>query len=165
MEMHELVDANGENTGKLLTHVEVRNLDNIPEGYYIHIAGIVMINSKNEVLLQKRSRLKKNKPGKWGVCGGKVDLGETPLDATVRETFEEIGVSLIRENLKILNKEAIPEEKIYCTIYYIKQDVDIDKCILQKEEVEEVKFFKIDELETIDNEGIEWLENLRDVIK
>lgn len=87
MEMHELVDKNGENTGKVITHVEARNLD------------------------------------------------------------------------------SIPEEKIYCTDYYIKQDVDIDKCVLQKEEVEEVRYFKIDELETIDNEGIEWLENLIQFIK
>lgn len=165
MEMHELVDINGKNTGKTITHVEARNLDNVPEGYYIHIAGVVIVNSKNEILLQKRSKFKRNKPSKWGVCGGKIDFGETPIDATIREAFEEIGVNLSKENLKILNREAIPEEKIYCTIYYIKQDVDIDKCILQEEEVEEVKFFKIDELETIDNEGIEWLENLEKIIK
>ena len=24
------------------------------------------------------------------ICGGKVDLGETPLDAGIRETFEEL---------------------------------------------------------------------------
>ena len=45
------------------------------------------------------------------------------------------------------------------------QDIDIDKCVLQKEEVEEVKYFKIDELETIENEGIEWLDNLKQIIK
>lgn len=164
MEMHELVDKNGENTGKVLTHVEARNLDNVPKGYYLHIVGVIIINSKNEVLLQKRSRFKRVKPSVWGVCGGKIDYGETSIDAGVRETFEEIGVKLNKENLKILSKQPIPEEKIYCTNYYIKQDVDIDKCVLQKEEVEEVRYFKIDELETIDNEGIEWLDNLKQFI-
>lgn len=164
MEMHELVDANGENTGKVLTHIEARNLDNIPKGYYLHIVGVVVLNSKNEVLLQKRSRFKRVKPSVWGICGGKIDFGETTLDAGVRETFEEIGVKLNKENLKILSKQPIPEEKIYCTIYYIKQDVDIDKCVLQKEEVEELKYFKIEELETIDSEGIEWLEDLIKII-
>ncbi len=165
MEMHELVDINGKNTGKVLTHVEARNLDNIPEGYYLHIVGVVILNNKNEVLLQKRSRFKRVKPNVWGICGGKVDFGETTLDAGVRETLEEIGVKLNKENLKPLIAEAIQEEKIYCTTYYIKQNVDIEKCVLQKEEVEEVKYFKLEELETIDNEGIEWLSNLKKFIK
>lgn len=165
MEMHELVDINGRNTGKVLTHVEARNLYNIPDGYYLHIVGVVIVNSKNEVLLQKRSKFKRIKPGVWGVCGGKIDNGETPLDAGVRETFEEIGANISKENLKILNRQAIPEEKIFCTTYYVIQDIDIDKCTLQKEEVDEVKYFKIDELETIENEGIEWLDKLKQIIE
>lgn len=164
MEMHELVDANGKNTGKVITHVEARDLDNIPKGCYLHIVGVVIVNSKNEVLLQRRSNLKRVNPGIWGVCGGKIDYGETTLDAGVRETFEEIGVKLNKENLKILNKQPIPEGKIYCSNYYIKQDVDISKCILQKEEVEEVKYFKIDELDSLDSEGFEWLNNLIEII-
>lgn len=164
MEMHELVNENGKNTGKVLTHEEVRNLDNIPEGCYLHVVCVVIINSKNEVLLQKRSKFKRTNPGVWGVCGGKIDYGETPVDAGVRETFEEIGININKENLKILSRQAIPEEKIYCTNYYIKQDIDINKCVLQKEEVDEVKYFKIEELETIDNEGIEWISNLIKII-
>lgn len=165
MEMHELVDINGNNTGKLITHVEARNLDNIPDECYLHIVGVVIVNSKNEVLLQKRSKFKRVKPGVWGICGGKIDYGETSIDAGVRETFEEIGVKLNKEDLKILSRQAIIEEKIYLTNYYVMQDIDIDKCVLQKEEVEEVKYFKIDELETIENEGIEWLDNLKQIIK
>lgn len=164
MEMHELVDENGKNTGKLLTHIEARNLDNIPKDYYLHVVGVVIVNSKNEILLQKRSKYKRVKPGVWGICGGKVDYGETSLVAGIRETFEEIGVNLNKENLKILSRIAIPEEKIYCTVYYIKQDIDIDKCVLQKEELDEVNYFKIDELQTIETEGTEWLENLIQVI-
>ncbi len=164
MEMHELVDENGKNTGKVLTHAEIRNLDNIPEGYYMHVVGVVILNNKNEVLLQKRSNQKRVNPGKWGIHGGKMDFGESTIDAGIRETFEEIGVKLNRENLKILNKQPISEEKIYCTNYYIKQEIDIDKCILQKEEVEEIKYFKIDELDSLDSEGLEWLEDLIKII-
>lgn len=165
MEMHELVDANGRNTGKIITHEEARNLDNIPKDCYLHIVGVVIVNSKNEILLQKRSKFKRVKPSVWGVCGGKIDYEETPIDAGVRETLEEIGVNLDKDKLKILSRQAIPEEKIYCTNYYIKQDVDIDKCVLQKEEVEDVRYFKIDDLETIENEGTEWLDNLIEIIK
>lgn len=161
MEKHELVDRNGTNTGKILTHVEVRNLDNIPEGYYIPVVGIVIINSSKEILLQKRSSSKRTNPGKWGICGGKIDANESVLEAAVRETKEEIGVELEKEDLKFLSRKIV--EKIHFTVYYIYQEVDISQCTLQVEEVEELKYVKIDELEELDNEGFEWLENLKEV--
>ena len=40
-----------------------------------------------------------------------------------------------------------------------------NECKLQEEELEEVKYFKIEELQYLDNEGFEWLEYLRKVIE
>ncbi len=159
MEKHELVDINGNKTGKILTHIEARNLNNVPEGYYISVVGVVIINSKNEILLQKRSRFKRVNPSKWGICGGKVDLNETTIDAGVRETLEEIGIRLNKEDLRFLSMDT--NEKVHFTVYYVRQDVDIEKCKLQEEELEQVKYFKIEELQDLDNEGFEWLENLK----
>lgn len=163
MEKHELVDVNGNKTGKILTHIEARNPDNVPNGYYISVVGVVIINNKNEILLQKRSRFKRANPNKWGICGGKVDLGETPLDAGVRETLEEIGIYLNKEDLKFLSMDT--SDKTHFTVYYVKKDVDINECKLQVEELEEVKYFKIEELETLDNECFEWLKNLKKVME
>lgn len=42
---------------------------------------IIMVTRKNNHLL--------------GLPGGKVDPGETPLEAAIRETFEETGISLV----------------------------------------------------------------------
>lgn len=162
MEKHELVDINGNKTGKILTHIEARNPNNVPDGCYISVVGVVIINGKNEILMQKRSRFKRANPSKWGICGGKVDLGETPLDAGVRETLEEIGIEIKKKELRFLSMDT--EEKIHFTVYYIRKDVDISECKLQKEEVEEVKYFKIEEIEELDTEGIEWLESLRNVM-
>lgn len=162
MEEHELVDMNGNKTGKILTHVEARDPDNVPKGHYIAVVGVVIINNNNEVLLQKRSRFKRDNPSKWGICGGKVDLNETTIDAGVRETLEEIGIRLNKEDLNFLSMDT--NEKTHFTVYYVRQDVDIDKCKLQEEELEEVKYFKIEELQYLDNEGFEWLENLKKYI-
>ena len=163
MEKHELVDIKGNKTGKILTHIEVRNPNNVPKGYYISVVGVVIINDNNEILLQKRSRFKRANPSKWGICGGKVDLGETPLDAGVRETLEEIGVFLDKKDLKFLSMDT--NEKAHFTVYYVRKNVNINECKLQEEELEEVKYFKIEELQYLDNEGFEWLENLRKVIE
>lgn len=163
MEKHELVDINGNKTGKILTHVEVRDPNNIPKGHYIAVVGVVIINSKNEILLQKRSRFKRNNPSKWGICGGKVDLNETTLDAGVRETLEEIGILLNKEDLELLCIDT--NEEIHFTVYYIRQNVNLEQCKLQEEEVEEVKYFKIEELQYLDHEGFEWLDNLKKAIQ
>lgn len=68
-----------------------------------------------------------------------------------------------KEDLRFLSMDT--NEKIHFTVYYVRQDVDIDKCKLQEEELEEVKYFKIEELQDLDNEGFEWLDNLKKVIQ
>lgn len=162
MEKHELVDMNGNKTGKILTHVEARDINNVPNGCYISVVGVVIINANDEVLLQKRSRFKRANPSKWGICGGKVNLGETPLEAGIRETLEEIGILLNKEELKFLSMDT--NGKSHFTVYYVRKNVDLKECKLQEEELEEVKYFKIEELEDLDNEGFEWLENLKKII-
>lgn len=163
MEKHELVDKNGNKTGKVLTHIEARNLNNVPNDYYISVVGVVIINGNNELLLQKRSRFKRNNPNKWGICGGKVDFGETPLDAGIRETLEEIGIRLNKEEMKFLSTDT--NGKLHFTVYYVRKNIDINECKLQEEEVDEVKYFKVEELQNLDTEGFEWLENLNKVME
>ena len=162
MEKFELVDKNGNKTGKVITYLETYNSNNIPNECYLPVVGVVIVNSKNEILLQKRSMLKKSNPGKWGICGGKINLGETPIDAAVRETLEEIGINIERSKLKEIRKAA--NGKGYFTIFYIKQDLDIKECRLKKDEVEAIRYFRVEELERLENEGFEWLHNLKKII-
>lgn len=162
-EKFELVDINGKGTGVILIGSQANNVNNIPKGHYMPVVGVIIINNKNEILLQKRSLNKKINPGKWGICGGKINLGENAIEAGIRETMEEISVRLNKEEFKFLNMTTI--NKGHFTVYYVKKDIDIDKCILQKEEVEKLRYFKIEELEKLDNEGFEWLENLKQIIE
>ena len=55
----------------------------------IEAAGI-LLKSGNSILLIKRSA-DSDMPGTWCFPGGKIEEGETPLDAAIRETQEEIG--------------------------------------------------------------------------
>ena len=55
--------------------------------------------------------------------------------------------------------------KCYFTTFYTKRNIDINECKLKKDEVDEVKYFKLEELETLDNEGFEWLYNLKKLYK
>jgi len=47
-----------------------------------------------KVLLLQRSSNHKIQPGTWGIPAGKLEAGETPAQATVRELKEEAGIGL-----------------------------------------------------------------------
>ncbi len=57
-----------------------------------HATG-VYLEVRDEILLLHRHPAKPE-GGTWCVAGGKVDAGETPKQAALRETREEIGVTL-----------------------------------------------------------------------
>ena len=55
---------------------------------------IVLYNEAHEILLQYRSKNSKKYPNYWGFFGGKIEGDETPLEAVIRETKEEIDYDL-----------------------------------------------------------------------
>ena len=61
---------------------------------------------------------RRNDTTQWGLPGGKVDPGETPLHAVVRETFEETGIVLKESKLIELYRADCPGDVTYDTITY-----------------------------------------------
>jgi len=53
--------------------------------------GVILDDGK--VLLLKRSDAVHHHPAHWQVPGGKIEEGETPEDAVIREVVEEVGLS------------------------------------------------------------------------
>ena len=102
-------------------------------------------------------------PGQWGLCGGKVNFEESALSAVVRETIEEIGITLDEDELEYLCKYE--NGRSIFIIYYIRKDVDIEKCKLQAEEVDRLQYFDLDQVVNLDTEGTEWLADLNKRIK
>ena len=60
----------------------------------------------------------------------------------------------------------INDDEYFKFLNEIKNDIITTrrKVLTQEEELEEVKYFKIEELQDLDNEGFEWLDNLKKVI-
>lgn len=163
MEQFELVDINGNKTGTIININDHRGAESIPEGEYIPVVKIVIINKEKKILLQKRSMNKLANPGQWGLTGGKVDAGEDTLTTAIRETNEEIGINLNKKELKFLCKYNT--RKAVFIIYYIKKDINIEDCKMQTEEVDELSYFSINELEELEKvEGKQWLAELKAIL-
>jgi 8-oxo-dGTP pyrophosphatase MutT (NUDIX family) len=50
--------------------------------------------------------------------GGKVDLDEEPIDAAVRETFEETGIELDKRFLEPVYSQVVPGDVVYYSVAF-----------------------------------------------
>lgn len=62
------------------------------------VAACALVDADNRVLLARRPE-GKTMAGLWEFPGGKVEDGETPEDAVIREMAEELGVLIVADCL------------------------------------------------------------------
>lgn len=116
--------------------------DKIPDGYYPMVVMIAIENSNGEFLMQKRSE---NKGGDWGVTGGHPKKGESPIEGIVTEVKEELGIDINPNEVIEFNSGC--DGKDCYRMYYIKKDINLSDITIQEEELTEVKYFSMKELE------------------
>ena len=149
----ELIDIVDENNNPL--GIKKMKSEAWRKGLWHRASHIWIYNSKGEILLQLRSKSKLHSPNKWGASvGGHIGAGDEPLPTALREAKEEIGLDIEARNLEFIKviksaddmeKELLDNEFLY--VYLLKFDDGIAKLKLQNEEVEEVRFFSLGELE------------------
>ena len=106
------------------------------------VVMIAIENSNGEFLMQKRSE---NKGGDWGVTGGHPKKGETPIEGIVTEVKEELGIDINPNEVIEFNSGC--DGKDCYRMYYIKKDINLNDITIQEEELTEVKYFSMKELE------------------
>lgn len=142
------------------------------------------MNYDDQVLLQQRALETKKNPGKWSKTGGHVDAGETIKEAIKIEVYEEIGLK-VNDN-EIINieifKSSNSNERYFAYGYIFYTNLSEEQFVLQKEEVKQVKYYSIEQIEEMkksnnnecafckwDNESfnkqINLLKKYRDLIK
>lgn len=145
-ELIDILDKQGNSTGTTLLKSEAHK-----KGLFHATAHVWVYNRNGEILIQKRSSSKETYPNKWDVSvAGHISAGEDPISSAIRETQEEIGLSLQESDLfkigqyrstVIHNKDMIDCE--FNHIFLTELRIPLGDLKLQTEEVAAVKFIDI----------------------
>lgn len=147
----DIVTKEGEPTGKVALKSEAHK-----NGWYHNTIHLWLYTKKGEILLQQRSHKKKIHPLLWDVsAAGHIDAGETFIDAALRETKEEVGLTLLKKDLKKIgtflhetNYGTIQDNEFH-QVYIAELTVVINQLQPQEDEVEALKLVSFNEFETL----------------
>jgi len=139
-EIFPLVDEEGNVVGQAPRSVCHNGSKLLHPVIHLHV-----FNSKGQLYLQKRSATKDVQPNRWdSSVAGHVDLGEPPLEAAMREAFEELGLTnvnpfYITEYIIETDRER---ELSYC--FFTVHDGDFK---LNTEELSDGRFWELEEIQ------------------
>lgn len=147
-EFFDVLNERGEYIGK----IESRNNCHT-KGLWHKAVAMFIINSKGQVLLQKRSANKKTWPNMWDItAGGHVLAGEFGFQSIIREAEEELGISLNKNDITFVgssistNVQGDIVNNHFNEFYIVNKDIDETTLKLQEEEVSEVKWVDKNEI-------------------
>src|SRR5579863_5822091 len=141
-----VVDENNKPLKPLPRHIVHKNM------LWHRCSGIWVINKNKQILCQKRSLKVDIKPGMWSAFfGGHLHGNENYFKNAMVELSEELGITTQENCLipyKILKSDKNTHKEFqHCFIYKLdRQDKDFS---IEKEEVDEVKWFEFDEVKKV----------------
>ena len=127
-------------------------INTAPDIHQQVICANVFVRKDDKYLVLRRSPQKKYAPGVVAPIGGKVDLGENPHTAAVRELQEEAGVTVKNMRLEAVIQEITPvkDEPYNWLIFHFSGDYDAGEVTtteegelvwLTEDELKNEKFF------------------------
>jgi ADP-ribose pyrophosphatase YjhB (NUDIX family) len=112
--------------------------------------GIILVDLDDKIILTKRA-VNPN-VGKWDVVGGFCDLNENLEESIIRETKEEVGLTIDPKKLEYL--VSLPERYVfskginnYLSLYQFVYTEKVDiKTLSPHDDVAEIKSFSVNEI-------------------
>ena len=110
-----------------------------------------ILSQSGKILLQKRAD-----KGTWGLPGGAIELGESALEALVREFYEETGIEVrVEKLLNVYTKysDIYPngdEAQVLTILYLVSSETSISTNFFTRDETLELGFFDHRDIQDID---------------
>jgi 8-oxo-dGTP pyrophosphatase MutT (NUDIX family) len=118
-------------------------------------AGLVILYNNKILLGHQTSHAWTNS---YSIPKGNIEDNESTLEASIRETYEEVGLNINKSDIDVTTLNCIDyfngRNKIYKKVYYYVVHLDtvesevIDKSKLQAEEIDWAGFLTKEEAET-----------------
>ncbi|MBP3597353.1 MAG: NUDIX domain-containing protein [Clostridia bacterium] len=155
MEYLDILDENGNKTEEKDTRENIHKLGLL----HSEVAAFIYTDT-GKVILQKRKSNKATYAGVWSVTGGHVLAGENNEEAIIREIKEELNLNIEKEKVIFVTtykskkvKDDVINNKFF-SIYNVEiSENQFETIEIQKEELEDIKLFSIEEIESIMNSG------------
>lgn len=103
---------------------------------------VLFVNQDHALAVSRR-----NDPTKWGLPGGKVDPGETSIQAAIRETQEEIGFTVHAHELQELFNDECNGNVVYDVKTYLYLGTAPPVTILKPETELSIAYLPFDKLQ------------------
>lgn len=124
------------------------------EKMIIQVVGAAIINEKGEVLCAQRGY--GSLIGKWEFPGGKIEAGETPEQALIREIKEEL-------NIEIEVRELIDEN--YCEYSDRNINLKVYKCKYISGEIKDTEHQALRKIKPDELENLDWAEADKPIVE
>lgn len=147
MELWDIYDNCFIKTGR--THERGKPLK---EGDYHLVVHIYPINSKGQILIQKRTDTVSWKPGYWASTGGSAIAGDDAWTTCQKELWEELGIKATKENSSLAMMYR--RHNSFCAVWLVKTDIIIEELTLQPSEVAEAKWATRDDIKDMIEKGL-----------
>ncbi len=116
-----------------------------PPGEYRTVVHVCVFDHRGRLLIQQRTPKKFIWPNLWDLSvGGGVDAGETSRQGAEREFREELGYPLNLGNLR--PSVTVNFDGGFDDFYLLTKDLPLEDLILQKEEVQAVRWATLGEI-------------------
>ena len=109
-----------------------------------------ILSQSGKILLQKRAD-----KGTWGLPGGAIELGESAVEALVREFYEETGITVkVHKLLNVYTKysDSYPngdEAQVITILYLVKPENTVSNNSFVSDETLELELFDHKDIQNI----------------
>ena len=147
MEIFDLYDRD-----RILTGETINRGQKPPAGRYHLVVHVCIFNSKDQMLIQKRSLEKAAWAGLWDVSvGGAAQEGDSSQQAAHRELLEELGIDYDFSQIRPVMTVNFPNG--FDDIYLVNLDLEFNRLKLLDSEVAEVRWADLGSIRTMIKNG------------
>lgn len=154
MEILDVVDEYGNPTGETVEREKAHE-----KGIMHRTSHVWLLRKKQgmvQILLQKRCKTKESFPGCYDISSaGHIPAGMDFIESAIRELQEELGITASDDELIFCGDRILKwddsfygkpfHDRQYSRVFILWRDIDEEKFILQKEEIDSVLWMDLNE--------------------